>query len=84
MSQEKLPGKGLLGWLGRQVGYVAKAVQHDPAVVAEREQIEEKTDPEHPGLVFRRTVRDEVRRGPTDRPTGAQAEGEPTDYDQIP
>ena len=24
------PGKGLFGWLGRQVGYVKKAVQVDP------------------------------------------------------
>jgi hypothetical protein len=25
------PGKGLFGWLGRQVGYVAKAVKTPPA-----------------------------------------------------
>jgi hypothetical protein len=31
---DKLPGKGLLGWLGRQVGYVKKAVQADPAALA--------------------------------------------------
>src|SRR5215218_7059661 len=30
---DKLPGKGLLGWLGRQVGYVKKAVQVDPAAL---------------------------------------------------
>jgi hypothetical protein len=28
---DKLPGKGLLGWLGRQIGYVSKAVRTDPA-----------------------------------------------------
>jgi hypothetical protein len=28
---DKLPGKGLFGWLGRQVGYVAKAVKTPPA-----------------------------------------------------
>ena len=56
------PGKGLLGWLGRQVGYVTKAVKTDPAVVAKREHVEEKTDANHPGVVFRRTIRDEVRR----------------------
>ena len=28
---DKLPGKGLLGWMGRQVGYVKKAVKTDPA-----------------------------------------------------
>ena len=26
----KLPGKGLLGWLGRQVGYVRSAVKAEP------------------------------------------------------
>ena len=31
---DKLPGKGLLGWLGRQVGYVKKAVQADPPALA--------------------------------------------------
>ena len=28
---DKLPGKGLFGWFGRQVGYVAKAVKTKPA-----------------------------------------------------
>ena len=27
---DKLPGNGWFGWLGRQVGYVKKAVQVDP------------------------------------------------------
>ena len=27
---DKLPGKGVFGWLGRQVGYVAKAVKTKP------------------------------------------------------
>ena len=27
---DKLPGKGLFGWFGRQVGYVKKAVQTKP------------------------------------------------------
>ena len=27
---EKLPGKGLMGWLGRQVGYVNKAAKTKP------------------------------------------------------
>lgn len=31
---DKLPGKGLFGWLGRQVGYVAKAVKTPPATAA--------------------------------------------------
>ena len=28
---DKLPGNGLFGWLGRQVGYVKKAVKVKPA-----------------------------------------------------
>jgi hypothetical protein len=28
---DRLPGKGLFGWLGRQIGYVSKAVRTDPA-----------------------------------------------------
>src|SRR6476620_4681799 len=28
---DKLPGKGLLGWLGRQVGYVRHAVKTTPS-----------------------------------------------------
>ena len=31
---DKLPGKGLFGWLGRQVGYVSKAVKTKPAAAA--------------------------------------------------
>ena len=54
-----------MGWLGRQVGYVARAVKYDPELVHKNERTQEKTDPPHPGLVFRRTVTDEVRRGPS-------------------
>jgi hypothetical protein len=60
------PGRGFLGWLGRQVGYVTAAVKHDPERVAKREAVEEKRDPDTPGLVYRRTVVDEVRREPTE------------------
>ena len=31
---DKLPGKGLFGWFGRQVGYVAKAVKTKPTAAA--------------------------------------------------
>lgn len=62
-GQEK-PGKGLFGWLGRQVGYVSRAIRHDPELVHRDERSEEKTDADHPGLIFRRTIRDEVRREP--------------------
>lgn len=30
---DKLPGKGVFGWLGRQVGYVKKAVKTKPAAL---------------------------------------------------
>ena len=74
MSVER-PGKGLMGWLGRQVGHVRAAVRHDPAVVAKRERVEEKADPAHPGLTFRRTVVDEVRRqNQNDRPDAPAGE----------
>ena len=59
-----LPGKGLFGWLGRQVGYVAKAVKHDPELIARKEEVVEKSLPDHPDVVFRRTITDEVRRAP--------------------
>jgi hypothetical protein len=71
-------GTGLFGWFGRQVGYVRNALKHDPTVVARREKVEDRRDPDHPGLVFRRTVTDEVRRD-TDRPsTASDAKMEPT------
>ena len=57
------PGKGLFGWLGRQVGHIKKAVQSDvaPKKVAYRnEKVEEAEHPEQPNLKLRRTVIDEV------------------------
>jgi len=46
---DRLPGKGLFGWLGRQIGYVSKAVRTDPATslperVASQDQ-KEQTNP---------------------------------------
>ena len=66
MSDAEKPGKGLFGWLGRQVGHVAKAAKTDPTVVERRERVVEAADPAHPGLTFRRTVVDEVRRLPAE------------------
>lgn len=76
-NESELPGKGLLGWLGRQVGYVAKAIKTDPAVVARQETVEEKHDPEHPDLVFRRTTVDEVCRALPGEGDKAQQNGPP-------
>jgi hypothetical protein len=60
------PGAGFLGWLGRQVGYVAKAIKTDvsqpPAskVVYRNDTVEELPHPDDPNLKLRRTVIDEV------------------------
>lgn len=59
---ENLPGNGFLGWLGRQIGHVKKAVQTDVArtVVHRQEQVQEATLPDQPNVTLRRTVIDEV------------------------
>jgi hypothetical protein len=59
------PGGGFLGWLGRQVGHVKKAIQTDvtvaePKTVFRDEHIEEKPLPSDPNVKLRRTVIDEV------------------------
>jgi len=56
-------GKGFLGWLGRQVGYVKKAVQTDPNAekkLFENKRVEEAPHPENPNIKLRRTVIDEA------------------------
>ncbi|HSZ59236.1 MAG TPA: hypothetical protein VK797_26580 [Tepidisphaeraceae bacterium] len=60
---EPLPGKGLFGWLGRQVGHIKKAIQTDPAgpkVTYRNQKVEEAEHPEQPGVKLRRTTIDEV------------------------
>lgn len=62
---DALPGKGLFGWLGRQVGHVKKAVQTDPdpagpKVTYRKENVEEVPHPHDPGVKLRRTTIDEV------------------------
>lgn len=57
------PGKGLFGWLGRQVGHIKKAVQADvtaPEVAYRKETVQEVEHPEQPGVKLRRTTIDEV------------------------
>ena len=57
------PGKGLFGWLGRQVGHVKKAVQTDPAApktLYRNEKVEEVPHPENPNIKLRRTTIDEA------------------------
>jgi hypothetical protein len=57
------PGKGVFGWLGRQVGYVTRAIRTDvggPKVVYRENQVLEAEHPDDPTLKLRRTVIDEV------------------------
>jgi hypothetical protein len=62
----KLPGNGLFGWLGRQFGYVKKAVKTDvlappdSKTVYRESTVEEKDLPHDPNVKLRRTVIDEV------------------------
>jgi len=64
------PGKGFLGWLGRQVGYVKQAAKTDvtappptpaqPKTLYRDARVEEKDHPQDPNVKLRRTVIDEV------------------------
>jgi len=59
---EKKKGSGFLGWLGRQVGYVKRAVRTDVTqqIVHREEKVEEAKLPDKPNVTLRRTVIDEV------------------------
>ena len=61
----KASGTGFLGWLGRQVGHVKKAIQTDvaegkPRTIYRDKHVEEKPLPTDPNVKLRRTVIDEV------------------------
>ena len=62
MAERK--GKGIFGWLGRQVGYVKKAVKTPvptpPKKVYENKTVEEVPHPDDPNIKLRRTVIDEA------------------------
>jgi hypothetical protein len=54
-------------WLGRQVGYVARAIKTDPVeeggepkVVFRKDRVQEAPHPNDPNLKLRRTTIDEV------------------------
>ena len=65
-----LPGKGLFGWLGRQVGYVAKAIRHPvgagqnvpkaPRALYRDRKVTEQPMPGRPEVILRRTTIDEA------------------------
>jgi hypothetical protein len=58
----QLPGKGFLGWLGRQVGYVKGAARYNPTskTLYKKKNVEERELPEDPKVTLRRTTVDEV------------------------
>lgn len=61
--RKNLPGKGLLGWLGRQVGHVKKALRTDVAAsktLYRDSRTEEHPLPDDPKIKLRRTIIDEV------------------------
>jgi hypothetical protein len=62
-SPNGLPGNGLLGWLGRQVAHVRKALGTDVSAsktIYRDCKVEEKPLPQDPKVKLRRTVIDEV------------------------
>ncbi len=66
-QEQNLPGNGFLGWLGRQVGHVSKALKTDVTPPPEASKIvyrectiEEQASPTDPNVKLRRTVIDEV------------------------
>lgn len=65
MPARKKKNPTLLGWLGRQIGHVRRAVKTDvtkpqPKVVARKGKVEEAAHPTEPGVKLRRTTIDEV------------------------
>lgn len=61
-SGDQLPGRGLLGWLGRQIGYVKRAAKADVKTepLYRSEVVEEQAHPADPGITLRRTTIDEA------------------------
>ena len=68
-DRDQLPGKGFLGWLGRQVGYVKGAVNHDvtqvpPRPLYEQQTVDERPHPDDPNVILRRTTIDQAVKKP--------------------
>jgi hypothetical protein len=59
---DELPGKGLFGWLGRQVGHIRKAVRGNVGhkKIYENRTIEEAALPQNPNVKLRRTTIDQI------------------------
>jgi hypothetical protein len=62
MAEKKQSDGGFLGWLGRQVGFVKKAIKADVGkrTIHREQRVEEAKVPEQPNVTLRRTVIDEV------------------------
>ena len=64
------PGAGFFGWLGRQIGYVKRAIKSDPAglqKIYRNETVEERSLPSDPSVKLRRTTIDEAIVDPSAR-----------------
>ena len=60
-SPSNLPGKGLFGWLGRQVGYVSGAVKAKPgAAQAKGRAAQQPSKPSSPTVIYRDDKVEEV------------------------
>ena len=59
-SRSNLPGKGLFGWLGRQVGYVSGAVKADPGAKRAKAQPAPPPKPAPPTVIYRDNKVEEV------------------------
>ena len=59
---DKTPARGFFGWLGRQIGYVKKAVESEVGEkkIYRNEQVEQQPHPQDPNVTLRRTTIDEV------------------------
>jgi len=57
-----LPGKGFMGWLGRQVGYVRSALRKDPAgtTVYRNKDVQEMRPTNEANVTLRRTTVEEI------------------------
>ena len=61
-DSDQPPGRGFLGWLGRQIGHVRKAAKTDVGAkkVYHHEIVVEQRHPHDANIVLRRTTTDEV------------------------
>ncbi|CAN5497750.1 hypothetical protein BH09PLA1_BH09PLA1_10590 [soil metagenome] len=58
-----LPGAGFFGWIGRQFGYVKRAIKTDPGgakKIYRSKSVEEQKLPQDQNVTLRRTTIDEV------------------------